>query len=428
MPTGRRGRLLALILLLDRAGRRLSPGRVAACSTSTRNAQPCWRTGACCCRGCAPPRTSCPGCAPESSSCARLPAPARSLWRAPATRSLRPALQSRIEELAASVGATIGSTESLPAEARSGYRRIGLRYVLSGPYETLVKFLAKLEAATPPLVIDNLHIHGVLRRPGTPAAAGLDAGLDVYGLPRRRKIGGRQAMIDRLVLLLLIGGCLLFGAIVFIELEPAGADGCGGRQGCGAARYRADHAPAAEPEARGAAGDSPRPTAVQQHAASSAECVQRSRGRLRSRRYAADRDRHRARAPYRDLRRQRRQAAEGRGGRRRQRLADREHHAARGLVERPERNQDLAAKARSEPRPAAWATADRSTPAGECRLRPPPAGRALLCRARPPAVAAAAARCPGQYSRRATAASAAAPAAMMSTPATPCGRSPSPSR
>jgi general secretion pathway protein M len=90
-------------------------------------------------------------------------------------------LQSRIEELATTVGATIGSTESLPAEARSGYRRIGLRYVLSGPYETLVKFLAKLEAATPPLVIDNLHIHGVLRRPGTPTAAGLDAGLDVYG-------------------------------------------------------------------------------------------------------------------------------------------------------------------------------------------------------------------------------------------------------
>jgi Tfp pilus assembly protein PilO len=89
-------------------------------------------------------------------------------------------LQSRIEELATSAGATIGSTESLPAEARPGYRRIGLRYVLSGSYETLVKFLAKLDSATPPLVIDNLHIHGVLRRPGTPAAAGLDAGLDVY--------------------------------------------------------------------------------------------------------------------------------------------------------------------------------------------------------------------------------------------------------
>jgi general secretion pathway protein M len=90
-------------------------------------------------------------------------------------------LQSRIEELAANVGATIGSTESLPAEVRPDYRRIGLRYVLSGPYETLIKFLAKLDAAAPPLVIDNLHIHGVLRRPGAPAASGLDAGLDVYG-------------------------------------------------------------------------------------------------------------------------------------------------------------------------------------------------------------------------------------------------------
>jgi general secretion pathway protein M len=91
-------------------------------------------------------------------------------------------LQSHIAEVAASVGVTIGSTESLPAEVRGGYRRIGLRYALSGPYETLVKFLAKkLDAATPPLVIDNLSIHGVLRRPGTAAVSALDAGLDVYG-------------------------------------------------------------------------------------------------------------------------------------------------------------------------------------------------------------------------------------------------------
>jgi general secretion pathway protein M len=90
-------------------------------------------------------------------------------------------LQSHIAELAASVGVTIGSTESLPVEVRGGYRRIGLRYTLSGPYETLLKLIAKLEAATPPLVIENLHIHGVLRRPGTPSASALDAGLDVYG-------------------------------------------------------------------------------------------------------------------------------------------------------------------------------------------------------------------------------------------------------
>jgi general secretion pathway protein M len=94
-------------------------------------------------------------------------------------------LQSRIDALAASVGAMIGSTESLPAESSNGYRRIGLRFALSGSYETLVKLLAKLEEATPPLIVDNLQIHGVLRRPGLPADAeadpGLDAGFDVYG-------------------------------------------------------------------------------------------------------------------------------------------------------------------------------------------------------------------------------------------------------
>jgi general secretion pathway protein M len=98
-------------------------------------------------------------------------------------------LQSRIEELAASVGATISSTEGLPTEVHGSYRRIGLRYVLVGPYETLVRLLVKLEAATPPLVIDNLHIQGGLRidrrlvRPATPGSAtpALNAGLDVYG-------------------------------------------------------------------------------------------------------------------------------------------------------------------------------------------------------------------------------------------------------
>jgi general secretion pathway protein M len=94
-------------------------------------------------------------------------------------------LQSRIEGFAVSAGATIGSTESLPAEADDGYRRIGLRFALNGPYETLVKLLAKIEEATPPLIVDNLQVHGVLRRPGLPPGGGgdpgLDAGMDVYG-------------------------------------------------------------------------------------------------------------------------------------------------------------------------------------------------------------------------------------------------------
>jgi general secretion pathway protein M len=97
-------------------------------------------------------------------------------------------LESRIDALAASVGATIGSTEALPAEARGGYRRIGLRLALSGSYETLVKLIARIAAATPPLIVDNLQIHGVLRRPGLPQEAAqdaaLDAGFDVFGFRR----------------------------------------------------------------------------------------------------------------------------------------------------------------------------------------------------------------------------------------------------
>ena len=102
-------------------------------------------------------------------------------------------LQSHIEELATSAGVTIGSTESLPVEVRGGYRAIGLRYTLTGPYEALVKLLAKLEAATPPLVIENLHIHGVLRRPGTPMASALDAGLDVIGFRNNDKTAAAKS-------------------------------------------------------------------------------------------------------------------------------------------------------------------------------------------------------------------------------------------
>jgi general secretion pathway protein M len=91
-------------------------------------------------------------------------------------------LQSSIAELAASAGVTVASTESLPVETRGGYRRIGLRFTLSGVYEALLKLIANLEGTSPPLVVENLHIHGVLRRPGTPAASSaLDAGLDVFG-------------------------------------------------------------------------------------------------------------------------------------------------------------------------------------------------------------------------------------------------------
>jgi general secretion pathway protein M len=104
-------------------------------------------------------------------------------------------LQSHIEELGTSIDTTIDSTESISAEVRGSYHPADPRYVLVGAYETWVRRFAKLEAATPPLVIDNLHIHGlrVDRRTGRPRAPGpetltLNAGPDLCGFRTNKNL------------------------------------------------------------------------------------------------------------------------------------------------------------------------------------------------------------------------------------------------
>jgi general secretion pathway protein M len=91
-------------------------------------------------------------------------------------------LQSRVEALATSLGVTLGSTESLAAEDRGGFRRIGLRIVVSGEYESLVRLFGAIETSVPPLVLDNLRIRNVLRPAGMAGSAKLDAGFEVYGV------------------------------------------------------------------------------------------------------------------------------------------------------------------------------------------------------------------------------------------------------
>ena len=90
-------------------------------------------------------------------------------------------LQSRVEALATSLGVSLGSTEALPVEDHGGFRRIGLRFTVSGEYEGLVRLLSAIGVSVPPLVLDNLHIHSVLQPAGMPRSAKLDAGFEVYG-------------------------------------------------------------------------------------------------------------------------------------------------------------------------------------------------------------------------------------------------------
>jgi general secretion pathway protein M len=90
-------------------------------------------------------------------------------------------LQNRVGELATSAGASISSTETLPPEIRDYYRRIGLRVVLNGSFESLITFFSGLETSTTPLIVDNLQIHNVQTRAGSSQVARLDAAVDVYG-------------------------------------------------------------------------------------------------------------------------------------------------------------------------------------------------------------------------------------------------------
>jgi len=165
--------------------------------------------------------------------------------------------------------------------------------------------------------------------------------------------------MDRLVLLLLLGGCLLFGAILIMELAPAGAE---------------DEVVAQTARSEGASPitrpQNPRPEELVATALARPLFSSTRRPPQDAPSGAAADDLTDARLtgivttprpPHRNLCGQRRQAAEGRRRRRRKRLANREHHAREVSLSGPSGNQELAAKARSKFSPAARATADRST-------------------------------------------------------------------
>jgi general secretion pathway protein M len=90
-------------------------------------------------------------------------------------------LQSQLQSLAAAAGATLSSTETLTAEPAGPYRRIGVKLSISAPLPVLVQLLAQIEQSRPPMLIDDLQIHGSpIVLPGVTASA-LDVGFTVYG-------------------------------------------------------------------------------------------------------------------------------------------------------------------------------------------------------------------------------------------------------
>ncbi len=70
------------------------------------------------------------------------------------------ALQQLVQQMATGAGTSLSSIEVRPAEPVGGYRRIGLHVALGAPWPALVHLLQSIEAATPPMLVDDLRLHG----------------------------------------------------------------------------------------------------------------------------------------------------------------------------------------------------------------------------------------------------------------------------
>lgn len=106
------------------------------------------------------------------------------------------ALQGRLQELALQAGVRLGSVEILAGEPAGSLRRIGVRAALTGADAAVVRLLAMLAEADPPILVDDLQLHGnVTANPANAAQPGshapwLDASFTAYGF--RDGSGGRQ--------------------------------------------------------------------------------------------------------------------------------------------------------------------------------------------------------------------------------------------
>jgi general secretion pathway protein M len=90
------------------------------------------------------------------------PAPVRATLEGATDAVAGAALQERMQAMAADAGASLTSIETLPAEQAGAWRRIGLRVALAAPWPVLVRLLEAIDAATPRMLVDDLHVHSTL--------------------------------------------------------------------------------------------------------------------------------------------------------------------------------------------------------------------------------------------------------------------------
>lgn len=89
-------------------------------------------------------------------------------------------LQQLVQDMAARAGATLSSSETLPAEQAGAYRRIAVRVALSAPWPVLVGLLRSIAEASPGMLVDDMQLHGTRQIEGA-GEFPMDASLTVLG-------------------------------------------------------------------------------------------------------------------------------------------------------------------------------------------------------------------------------------------------------
>jgi|HubBroStandDraft_6_1064221.scaffolds.fasta_scaffold940015_1 hypothetical protein len=122
----------------------------------------------------------------------RSGAPQKSLVIEGANDALASAsLQDQLRGMAATAGTTLVSVENLPPDTAQGaYHRIGLKISLNAHWPVLVALLKEIEESNPPLLVDDVQIHGS-PLPTLNQTRGLDASLAIYAL-RSGSVGERK--------------------------------------------------------------------------------------------------------------------------------------------------------------------------------------------------------------------------------------------
>ena len=108
------------------------------------------------------------------------------------------AVQTRLQALAGAEGVEVSSVESFAPKVQDGFRRVGVRAVITCDLTALTGIVRALSSARPPLFIENLDIrnNGIVAKPSATVAAAapaLNVSFDVYGF----RPDGNQTVVSR---------------------------------------------------------------------------------------------------------------------------------------------------------------------------------------------------------------------------------------